>query len=138
MADMDLPREPWAVDVTLMSRQFFEQADGAPVNAELPLLAASWVQTSSGWQLGGLLKSRADLSRVENVNVRYPDHSVETLTISEPPARHARTGDPRGVFTTFHIVGEPTWPGAVAQHEAMLQEMREEGFVFEGDDKDGN
>lgn len=133
MADTDLPREPWAVDVTLL----LFNIDGQSVNADLPLHAASWVQTSSGWQLGGLLKSQADLSRVEKVNVYYPDHSVETVTLAEPTARHARTGDPRGVFTTFHIAGEPSWPGAVAQHEAMLQEMRDEGFVFEGDDEDG-
>jgi hypothetical protein len=129
----ELPREPWAVDVTLM----LFNIDGRSTNADLPLLAASWVETTSGWQLGGLLKSRADLSRVEKVNVYYPDHSVETLTLSGSPARHARTGDLRGVFTTFHIVGEPSWPGAKVQHEAMLQEMRDEGFVFEGDDEDG-
>jgi len=131
MADAELPREPWAVDVTLL---LFD-IDGRSTNADLPLLAASWVETTSGWQLGGLLKSKADLSRVEKVNVYYPDHSVETLTLSESPARHARTGDPRGVFTTFHIVGEPTWPGAKVQQEAWMQEMRDEGFVFEGDEE---
>lgn len=127
-----LPREPWAVDVTLL---IVLDVDGERVNAEYPLLAASWMQTESGWQLGGLLKAVADFSDVQMLNVLYPDHFVEALTLAESLARHCRTGDPRGVFSTLHIAGEPTWPGAVAQHEAMLQELRDEGFSIEGDNE---
>src|ERR1700761_8694969 len=131
------PSEPWAVDLALTSQQFVAPANDAPVNAELPLHAASWVHMAKGWALGGLLATTLDLRQVEQVNVLYPDGSHEALTLSEPPQIHARGGDPRGTFTTFHIPGEPTWPGATRQHEAMLQQMRDEGFEFEGDDEDG-
>jgi len=128
----ELPREPWAVDVTLL---IVLDVNGERVNAEYPLLAASWMQTGSGWQLGGLLRAATDLSRIRALSVVYPDRFVETLMLAEPLARHARTGDPRGVFSTLHITGEPTWTGAVAQHEAMLQELRDEGFTIEGDEE---
>ena len=130
----DLPRDAWAVDVMLL----FVNPDRDGHDTELPLLAASWTPLSplagGGWQLGGLLSAGpADLSSVERVQVTYPDGGAETLVLAEAPTAHAKTGDPRGTFTTLRIGGRPQWPGAAAQHEAMLHELRAEGFTIEGD-----
>lgn len=132
MTDEELYREPWDVDVMLS----FLGADGVSVAADVKMHAAAWMETVSGWQLGGLMGTTADVSEVRRVEVCYPDGVAEVLNLTCGAARHARTGDPRGTFTTLHIAGEPAWAGAKAQHEAMLQQMRDEGFSFIGDEED--
>lgn len=123
MADDQLC-EPWCVDVRLE----------LPDKTAIQMRGAHWTELRSGWQLGGHVKGSPDLSAVGRVRVSYPDGAVELVELVESPAAHCRTGHPWGTFTTLLATAAPSWPGAALQHEAMLQQLRDEGFTIEGDD----
>ena len=122
----DMLCEPWCVDVTLRTP--------GSLDLVVPMRGASWTETRAGWQLGGHIKGSPDLSEIRRVRVLYPDGSSEEVELAESPAAHCRTGHPWGTFTTLLATAVPQWPGAAAQHEAMLQQLRDDGFTIEGDD----